>query len=64
MATPTMATGYVDVSKLISLETWTKYRGFAYDNQASLDGFQNELKQKVDKTFDIEMKKIGVVYSE
>jgi hypothetical protein len=42
------ATGFIDVSKLINLETWTHYRGFASDKLESLEGFQNELKEKVD----------------
>jgi hypothetical protein len=56
-------TGFIDVSKLMSLSTWNKHRGLASEKLESLDGFQSEMKKRVDKAFDINIKKLGVVYA-
>jgi hypothetical protein len=52
-------TGFVDVSKVMDIATWSKYKGFAHTklDKGKLDDFQVGLQTRFEKTFDAKMDK-------
>jgi len=63
---PSRDTGFIDMSKLIDPARFGQHRGYAFEklDTESLDGFQDQLKFKLEKTFNIDIPKQGVIYKD